>query len=592
MRRLCGRLGEEHIGEAVTVKGWVHNCRDHGGVIFIDLRDRSGQLQIVADPQPPESFKAAEMCRSEYVIEVHGKLRARPEGTVNPDLPTGKIELLIESIEILNEAQALPFQMDGTEIGEATRLKYRYLDLRRPSMQRTIRLRHQIVTTLRRYLEQHEFTEIETPVLTRSTPEGARDYLVPSRNSPGHFFALPQSPQLFKQLLMVSGFERYYQIARCFRDEDLRADRQPEFTQLDMEMSFVDEEEITALCERMMRSLFRSVLDVALPDPFPKLGYHEALLRYGTDRPDLRVDLELTDLTDIMKTVEFKVFSNPANHPRGRVAALCVPNGASISRSRIDIYTEFVTKYGAGGLAYIKVGDPSQGRQGMQSPILKFLPDDVLAEIITRTGAQGGELIFFGADTQTVVNDSLGALRVKVAADLGVTDANAPWRPLWIIDFPLVEWNADQKRWDALHHPFTAPKPESLDLLEKQPGQALSRAYDLVLNGTEVGGGSIRIYRPELQQKIFDLLGMDAESARQKFGFLLESFKYGAPPHGGIAFGLDRLVAMMCGVDSIRDVIAFPKTQKASCLLTEAPGTVDRGQLNELGLRTKSTASA
>ncbi len=589
MRCLCGRLGEQQIGESVTVQGWVHNCRDHGGVIFIDLRDRSGQLQVVADPDFSETFKAAEKCRSEFVVEVSGKLRARPEGTANPDLPTGKIELLADAIEILNESQSLPFQMDGTEIGESTRLKYRYLDLRRPVMQQTIRMRHQIVSSLRRYLEDREFTEIETPILTRSTPEGARDYLVPSRNSPGYFFALPQSPQLFKQLLMVAGFERYYQIARCFRDEDLRADRQPEFTQLDMEMSFMEESEIMGLCESMIRSLFRAILDVDLPDPFPKLSYRESMLRFGTDRPDLRIGLELTELTDVMKAVEFKVFATPANNPDGRVAALAVPGGSHITRSQIDGYTEFAAKYGAGGLAYIKINDISQGREGLQSPILKFLPDDVLTEIITRTGVQAGDVVFFGADTRTVVNDSLAALRTKIAMDLGLVDTSMPWRPLWVVDFPLVEWDADQKRWHSLHHPFTAPKRECLDSLDRQPGEVLSRAYDLVLNGTEIGGGSVRIHRSELQQQVFDLLGIGPEDAEQKFGFLIESFRYGAPPHGGIAFGLDRLVAMMCGVDSIRDVIAFPKTQRASCMLTEAPGLVDRTQLNELGLRTKSS---
>ncbi len=588
MRRLCGQLGEEQIGESITVQGWVYNCRDHGGVIFIDLRDRSGQMQVVVNPESFETFKVAETCRSEFVLGVSGKLRARPEGTVNTDLTTGKIELLADTIEILNESHALPFQIDSKEIGEPTRLKYRYLDLRRPVMQQAIRMRHQIVSNLRRYLEDREFTEIETPILTRSTPEGARDYLVPSRNSPGHFFALPQSPQLFKQLLMVSGFERYYQIARCFRDEDLRADRQPEFTQLDMEMSFMEESEIMELCESMIRSLFKTILDVDLPEPFPKMSYQESMLRFGTDRPDLRIGLELTELTDVMKAVEFKVFASPANHPDGRVAALAVPNGSQITRSQIDSYTEFVAKYGAGGLAYIKINDISQGREGLQSPILKFLPDEVLNEIITRTGVQAGDLVFFGADTQTVVNDSLAALRTKIATDLGMVDAKSPWRPLWVVDFPLVEWDSDQKRWHSLHHPFTAPKSEYLGSLDSRPGEVLSRAYDLVLNGAEIGGGSVRIHRPKLQQQIFDLLGIGPEDAKQKFGFLLESFQYGAPPHGGIAFGLDRLIAMMCGVDSIRDVIAFPKTQRASCLLTEAPGLVDRSQLNELGLRTKS----
>ena len=588
MRQLCGRLREDHIGQSVTVNGWVLNRRDHGGVVFIDLRDRSGQVQIVADPDAPGPFEAADMCRSEFVLEVRGRVRTRPEGTANPELDTGQIEVLADEISILNRAEPLPFQMDATEIGEATRLRYRYLDLRRPAMQYAIRIRHRIVSMLRRYLDEREFTEIETPILTRSTPEGARDYLVPSRTSPGNFFALPQSPQLFKQLLMVSGFERYYQIARCFRDEDLRADRQPEFTQLDMEMSFMDEEDIMALCETMIRSVFKSVLDADLPDPFPKLSYREAMARFGSDRPDLRIDLELTELTDAMKQVEFKVFSGPANDPEGRVAALHVPAGGNLTRSQIDAYTAFVAQYGARGLAYIKVNDVPQGREGLQSPILKFLPDDVLEQILDRTGAQGGSMIFFGADRREVVNDSLGALREKLGADLGRVDTERPWRPLWVTDFPLVEWDRDEKRWQALHHPFTAPRPEHVESLEQRPGEVLSRAYDMVLNGTEIGGGSVRIHRPELQQRIFDLLGIDAQSAAEKFGFLLESFRYGAPPHGGIAFGLDRLVAMMCEMESIRDVIAFPKTQKASCLLTEAPGSVDPVQLRELGLRTKT----
>ncbi|MYD75629.1 MAG: aspartate--tRNA ligase [Gammaproteobacteria bacterium] len=588
MRQLCGRLREDHIGQPVTVKGWVLNRRDHGGVVFIDLRDRSGQVQIVADPDAPGPFEAADMCRSEFVLEVLGRVRVRPEGTANPELETGQIEVLADEIRILNRAEPLPFQMDATEIGEATRLRYRYLDLRRPSMQHAIRIRHRIVSTLRRYLDEREFTEIETPILTRSTPEGARDYLVPSRTSPGNFFALPQSPQLFKQLLMVSGFERYYQIARCFRDEDLRADRQPEFTQLDMEMSFMDEKEIMALCESMIRSVFKSVLDADLPDPFPRLSYREAMARFGSDRPDLRIDLELTELTDAMKPVEFKVFSGPANDPEGRVAALHVPGGGTLTRSQIDAYTAFVAQYGARGLAYIKVNDVPKGREGLQSPILKFLPDDVLEQILHRTGAQDGSMIFFGSGRREVVNDSLGALREKLGADLGRVDTQCPWRPLWVTDFPLVEWDRDEKRWQALHHPFTAPRPEHVDSLEHRPGEVLSRAYDMVLNGTEIGGGSVRIHRPELQQRIFDLLGIDAESAAEKFGFLLESFRFGAPPHGGIAFGLDRLVAMMCEMESIRDVIAFPKTQKASCLLTEAPGSVDPVQLRELGLRTKT----
>ena len=582
---LCGQLNESHIDQTVSLSGWVLNRRDHGGVIFIDLRDRSGRVQIVADPDYPDPFSVADSARNEFVLTVTGRVRTRPEGTVNNDIATGQIEVMADNIELLSRSEPLPFQMDEDEIGEATRLKYRFLDLRRPGMQATLRRRHQVASHLRHFLEQREFIELETPILTRSTPEGARDYLVPSRTHPGEFFALPQSPQLFKQLLMVSGFERYYQIARCFRDEDLRADRQPEFTQLDVEISFVDENEVMALMEEMIKQCFKTILDVDFPEKLPQMTYHEAMARFGSDRPDLRIDLELTEITDLMKSVEFKVFSGPANDQKGRVAAMRVPGGNRLSRAQIDQYTEYVAQYGAKGLAYIKVNDVSAGREGLQSPILKFLPDDVIDGILSRVEAETDDLIFFGADKAVVVNDSLGALRVKVAQDMGRVEAG--WKPVWIVDFPLVEWDEGGQRWSSLHHPFTSPKPEHVEWLDSDPGKVLSRAYDMVLNGTEIGGGSIRIHQADLQQKILNVLGIDDEEADAKFGFLLEGLKFGAPPHGGIAFGLDRLVAMMCGVDSIRDVIAFPKTQKASCLLTEAPNTVDAVQLRDLGLQLK-----
>ena len=554
-------------------------------MIFIDLRDRSGRVQVVADPDIPDAFSVADSSRNEYVLWVRGRVRVRPEGTVNEGLSTGQIEVMAEEIKLLNRSEPLPFQMDEEEIGEATRLKYRFLDLRRPGMQSTIRARHRIISTLRHFLEQREFVEIETPMLTRSTPEGARDYLVPSRTHPGEFFALPQSPQLFKQLLMVSGFERYFQIARCFRDEDLRADRQPEFTQLDAEMSFVDEEDVMNLMEQLIRDCFKNVINVDLPDPLPRIRYHEALERYGTDRPDLRIDLELTELTDLVKEVEFKVFSGPANDAKSRVAALRVPGGNRLTRAQIDRYTEFAGQYGARGLAYIKVNDASLGREGLQSAILKFLPDGVLSGILERTGAKTGDMILFGADKAEVVNDALGALRLEIAKAMDLVHPG--WKPLWVVDFPLVEWDEPGHRWQALHHPFTSPRPGHQAWLESDPGQGLSRAYDMVLNGTEIGGGSIRVHDPVLQEKILEVLGIDAEEARTKFGFLLEGLKYGAPPHGGIAFGIDRLVAMMCDVESIRDVIAFPKTQKASCLLTEAPNQVGDRQLRDLGLQRK-----
>ncbi len=582
---LCGRVAESDIDQTIVLNGWVLSRRDHGGVIFIDLRDRSGCVQVVADPDFPEPFAVAEDARNEFVLEVTGRVRRRPEGTDNPDLSTGTVEVLADSIRVLAASEALPFQVDDEEISESVRLKYRFLDLRRATMQGNIRLRHRIVSELRRFLNEREFVDIETPMLTRSTPEGARDYLVPSRTHPGEFFALPQSPQLFKQLLMVAGFERYYQVARCFRDEDLRADRQPEFTQLDVEVSFMDEDGIITLMEEMIRELFRVILAVELPDPVPRMSYREAVSRYGIDRPDLRVDMELTEITDLMGDVEFKVFSGPAGDPDGRVAAMRVPGGGSLSRARIDEYTEFVGQYGAKGLAYIRVEDTDTGRDGLKSPILKFLPDGVLTEIMARCGAASGDVIFFGADKARVVNDALGALRLRIGRDLGMVQPG--WKPLWVVDFPLVEWNPEAKRWDSLHHPFTAPREADEHLLEGDPGKALSRAYDLVLNGTELGGGSIRIHRSDLQQKVLGVLGIDAEEARRKFGFLLDGLRYGAPPHGGIAFGIDRLVAMMSGEDSIRDVIAFPKTQKASCLLTEAPGEVDARQLRELALQVR-----
>lgn len=582
----CGTIDSSMIDRNVTACGWAHRRRDHGGVIFIDLRDRTGLVQTVADPDEKEAFDVADTVRGEFVLKVSGRVRRRPEGTVNPDLATGEVEIYAQQVEILNRAEPLPFQLDEDDVNEAVRLKYRYVDLRRPAMQRNLRLRHDVIREFRAYLDARDFTEVETPVLTRSTPEGARDYLVPSRTHPGQFFALPQSPQLFKQLLMVSGLERYYQIARCFRDEDLRADRQPEFTQLDIETSFLDENGITDLMEEMMRTVFRNVLGIQLADPFPRLGYAEAVERYGTDRPDLRNPLQLTSVTDLMREVEFKVFSGPANAADGRVAALCLPGGCRLTRQQIDQYTEFVKQFGARGLAYIKVNEAGGGREGLQSPIVKFLPDDVLNGILERTAASDGDLIFFGADTASVVNDSLSALRDELGQAMGLIEG--AWAPLWVVDFPLFEFDPEANRWIALHHPFTSPKEDGVRYLDSDPGQVISRAYDMVINGTEVGGGSIRIHRRELQQKVFAALNISPEESREKFGFLLDALQYGAPPHGGIAFGLDRITAMMAGVASIREVIAFPKTQKASCLMTEAPGRVDNKQLRDLHIRLRN----
>ncbi|OFZ93156.1 MAG: aspartate--tRNA ligase [Betaproteobacteria bacterium RIFCSPLOWO2_12_FULL_62_58] len=586
----CGLVSRKHLGQTVTLCGWVHRRRDHGGVIFIDLRDREGLLQVVCDPDTPETFRTADALRNEFVIRVAGRVRGRPEGTVNPNLVSGEIEVLAKEIEILNPSLTPPFQMDDERLSENVRLEYRFLDLRRPQMQNNLRLRYRTAMAVRNFLDRHGFIDIETPMLTRSTPEGARDYLVPSRVYPGHFFALPQSPQLFKQLLMISGFDRYYQIVKCFRDEDLRADRQPEFTQIDIETSFLDQREITALMEELIRHVFKEVLDVDLPNPFPRMAYDEAMARYGSDKPDLRVPLTLTELTDVMRAVEFKVFRDAAQLKDGRVAALRVPQGGDLTRKEIDDYTEFVKIYGAKGLAYIKVNALEQGVAGLQSPILKFLPQAAVQAILERSGACDGDLIFFGADRAKVVNEALGALRVKIGHERGLAEAG--WRPLWVLDFPMFEWDGEEKRWNAMHHPFTSPAEGHENLLGTDPGAARAIAHDMVLNGSEIGGGSVRIHRQDVQSKVFRALNIGPEEAEAKFGFLLQALQYGAPPHGGIAFGLDRIVTLMAGAESIRDMIAFPKTQRAQCLLTHAPNTVDEKQLRELHIRLRQVEPA
>jgi len=579
----CGELNAVLVDRVVTLCGWAHRRRDHGGIIFIDLRDREGLAQVVCDPDRKEAFAAAEKVRGEFVLRVTGKVRRRPEGTVNPELRSGEVEVLAHEVEILNPAVPPPFQLDDDNLSELTRLTHRVIDLRREPMQKNMRLRYRVAMAVRDYLDAHGFIDIETPMLTRSTPEGARDYLVPSRVHPGEFFALPQSPQLFKQLLMVAGFDRYYQIVRCFRDEDLRADRQPEFTQIDIETSFLDERAIQDLMEGLIRQVFRDVLGVDLPAPFARLPYAEALARYGVDKPDLRIPLELTELTELMRTVDFKVFRQAAELPGGRVAALKV--SAELTRKEIDDLGPFVAAHGAKGLAYIKVNP-----DGLQSPIVKFLPAEVLASIVERTAAKPGDVIFFGADKASVVNAALGALRVKIAQDKNL--ARKGWQPLWVVDFPMFEWDEEGKRWSAMHHPFTAPRDGHEDLLFSDPGRAISKGYDMVLNGWEIGGGSVRIHRADVQAKVFKALGISDEEARAKFGFLLDNLQYGAPPHGGIAFGLDRLVALMAGADSIRDVIAFPKTQRAQDLLVGAPSPVDEKQLRELGIRLREKPKA
>ena len=591
----CGLTSEAQMGQTVSLCGWVHRRRDHGGVIFIDLRDREGLVQVVCDPDRADMFKAAEAVRNEFCLRITGLVRARPAGTENTGLTSGKIEVLCHELEVLNPSVTPPFQLDDDNLSETTRLTHRVLDLRRPQMQHNLRLRYRVSMEVRKFLDANGFIDIETPMLTKSTPEGARDYLVPSRVNAGHFFALPQSPQLFKQLLMVSNFDRYYQITKCFRDEDLRADRQPEFTQIDCETSFMSEQEIRDLFEGMIRGVFKNVLNVDLPNPFPVMDFATAMALYGSDKPDMRVKLAFTELTDVMKDVDFKVFSGAANMDGGRVVALRVPGGGAMPRSEIDSYTQFVAIYGAKGLAYIKVNEKAKGRDGLQSPIVKNIHDTALTHILERTGAQDGDLIFFGADKAKVVNDAIGALRVKIGhsefgRQHGLFDES--WRPLWVVDFPMFEYDEDENRWNALHHPFTAPKAGHEDFIESAPGRAIAQAYDMVLNGWELGGGSVRIHRADVQSKVFQALNIGDEEARIKFGFLLDALQYGAPPHGGLAFGLDRLVTMMTGAESIRDVIAFPKTQRAQCLLTQAPSAVDEKQLRELHIRLRATEPA
>ncbi len=587
----CGLTTEALLGQTVSLCGWVHRRRDHGGVIFIDLRDREGLVQVVCNPEQADVFSTAEIVRNEFCMRVTGVVRLRPDGTTNNNLPSGKIEVLCEQLEVLNPSVTPPFQLDDDNLSETTRLTHRVLDLRRPQMQNNLRLRYKVTMEVRKFLDQHGFIDIETPMLTKSTPEGARDYLVPSRVNAGQFFALPQSPQLFKQLLMVANFDRYYQIVKCFRDEDLRADRQPEFTQIDCETSFMNEQEIRDLFEGMIRLVFKNALDIDLPNPFPVMPYSESMGLYGSDKPDMRVKLVFTDLTDVMKDVDFKVFSGAANMLGGRVVGMRVPGGSAMPRSEIDAYTQFVGIYGAKGLAYIKVNEIAKGREGLQSPIVKNLHDSALASILALTGAQDGDLIFFGADKAKIVNDAIGALRVKVGhSDFGKKNDlfDDVWKPLWVVDFPMFEYDEEGDRWHAAHHPFTAPKDGHEDFLETDPGQCIAKAYDMVLNGWELGGGSVRIHRAEVQSKVFRAMKIDDDEAQLKFGFLLDALQYGAPPHGGLAFGLDRIVTMMTGADSIRDVIAFPKTQRAQCLLTQAPSPVDEKQLRELHIRLRA----
>jgi aspartyl-tRNA synthetase len=596
----CGFVSETLMDQTVTLMGWAHRRRDHGGVIFIDLRDREGLVQIVCDPDRPDMFKTAEGVRNEFCLKVVGKVRARPAGTENANLVSGKIEVLCHELEVLNPSVTPPFQLDDENLSETVRLTHRVLDLRRPAMQKNLMLRYRVAMEVRRYLDEHGFVDIETPMLTKSTPEGARDYLVPSRVHDGQFFALPQSPQLFKQLLMVAGFDRYYQITKCFRDEDLRADRQPEFTQIDIETSFLNEQEIRDMFEGMIRHVFRKAMDVELGE-YPVMTYGDAMFRFGSDKPDLRVKLEFTELTEVMKDVDFKVFSGPANAAGGRVVALRVPGGAALSRGDIDGHTEFVKIYGAKGLAWIKVNDIAAGqnggdlRSGLQSPIVKNIHDTALKAILERTGAQTGDLIYFGADKAKVVNDAIGALRLKIGhSEFGRSTGlfEERWAPLWVVDFPMFEHDEDENRWNAVHHPFTAPKDGHEDYMDTDPGRCVAKAYDMVLNGWELGGGSVRIHRAEVQSKVFKALNISSEDAKVKFGFLLDALQYGAPPHGGLAFGLDRLVTLMTGAESIRDVIAFPKTQRAQCLLTGAPSNVDEKQLRELHIRLRNAQAA